>query len=431
MMQTQTTSPLVLWWPGQFDRRHKIVWLAAVVWCTLHLLGFTGAVLFMSDYTRTEVAEWSDLVTYLDAADTLRDRAPLYDLTAWDDVMTYHYHPVFALVFSVFLGLPFRLTSLVWMLIQIAAYLGGLVVWYRVLLALNLPTTAYRVWLPLALVFTEWYANIAYSNIGSMLLLLAGLLTLTLLDEKPGAAGIVAAAILLLKPQWLFPLILPVLFRRWRLLVRVGLALVAIYVAVNGLYLLVVGPDYGLDTLRDYATFLTRLNENYPWQTGGGTFEDMNHSWRQIYLSYLGDRAWVPAVSELTKVVMLIVPGLLILRAWQRKVTAVDSPWLALWFVGLGYVVAMAMLAQLWDAFGGIVFFLFIQAAPERAIRRWSWLFLVYAVYELPGALSMVTGWDWLLLPQSVPLTMLALLVLYMVLVMLAARSLAEIPVPE
>jgi hypothetical protein len=97
------------------------------------------------------------------------------------------------------------------------------------------------------------------------------------------------------------------------------------------------------------------------------------------------------------------------------------------WFAGLSYLAAMALLAQLWEIIGGIVFFLFIQSAADLQLRRLSRLFLIYVLYEGVAIVSMITGWEWLFLPQSIPLTMLALLVLYALLLVAAYRVFAGI----
>jgi hypothetical protein len=399
-----TGLPWVHEW-ADMDRRRRWLWSVTLIWCALHILGFVGAMLFLAEYNITEAESWSDLVTYIRAADAIHDRAPLYELTPWDDVMTYHYHPLYALVFSVLAELPFRLLSVIWLALQATAYLA---------------------WLPLTLVFSEWYANLLYANIACTLLLLSGLLTLAILDEKWDMAGIMGVLILMLKPQWLFPLVVPVVFRRWKLLAQIVLVMLVTCAALNGLYVLIVGPDYGIDTLQDYATFLTRITDNYPWEGKSGSFGDMNHSWRQIFSSYFGFQSWIGLATVLVKTGMIALPGFLIVKAWRRQVTIQKYPQLVLWFVGLGYLLAMAMLGQLWELLGGVVIFLFIQGVPDKTIRQIALLFLIYALYEFQAVISVVPGLEWLFLPQSLPLTMLALLLLYGILLLLVFRSLVS-----
>lgn len=409
--------------------RRRVIWAAALVWCALHLVGFLGAILFLSDFNRGDARSWSDLVTYLDAADAIRHHAPLYEVDSWEDEMTFHYHPVFALAFTGLAWLPFRAAGMAWFALQAGAYLAALYSWYRVAQTLSPgpAAAAYLRWLPVALVFSEWYANLAYGNTASLLLFLSGCLTLAILYERPVGGSFAALSIALMKPQWLFPLLLPVVFRRWKLLLQLIVGLAALYILVNGLYMLVIGVDYGRDTLHDYANFLTRVDDNYPWAAETGDFEDMNHSWQQIFLSYFGWQRWTLTATRLAQASLLAVIAGLTLQAWRKRITVQDHPRAVFWFAGLGYLGAMAMLAQLWELAGGIVFFLLIQTSENRRIRRVSWLFLIYVFYELQMIASMLTGWDALFLPQSLPLTMLALLLLYGLLAALGARSLAGI----
>lgn len=431
-MAVQTPALPLQYWRSLPPRR-RAIWIAVVVWCVLHLVGFAGAVLLMPDFERDEVEKWSDIDVYLDAADAVRQHAPLYVMDDWDDSMVYFYHPAFALACVPLTYLPFRLLSLLWIVMQTAAYLGALWAWYRVLVRIGWIEGArvYRLWLPLALVFSEWYANLFYGNVVSTLLLLSGLMTLGIVEDRPRLAGIAGALILILKPQWLFPLILPVIFRRWRFLLHLLAVLLAGYLLITAGFVLATGLSYGVETLRAYPDFLTTLDANYPWSMGTGLFENMNHSWQQIYHSYFGSRAWVEPLTILTRLVMLALPGLLILQAWRRRITLTDHPALAIWFAGLGYLTAMSMLAQLWEVMGSIVFFLAIQAAPNPQVRRWSRLYLIYATFELQAVISALTGWQWAFLPQTVPLAMLALLLLYGCLLVLAAHTVSNTRKPE
>lgn len=394
---------------------NKRIWGMAIIVAALHLIPFLGAVLFAPEFNPNELRSWSDIVAYVDAGEALNQRQPLYELTSWEDPMTYYYHPAFALGMAALSWIPFRLLTFFWVLLQVGAYLAALRAWYRVLEKLNLPDamTTYKKWLPLAFVFTEWYVNLFYGNITSSLLLLSGLMVLALLDEKPAKVGLLALLLMLVKPQWLFPLLLPIVFRQWRLLFKILAVLAVAYLVVNGVFVMLVGWEYGSQALEDYATFLQGVNKNFEWQPQTYAFEDMNHSWRQIFISYFGSHNWTPIASEGVKLVMLMLVGWLILRAWRKKQTVAQNPSLVLWFVGLGYLLSMAMLAQLWEVMGSIIVFFFIQSVG----RRISLLYLIYALYEIPIILSFITGWEGLFLPTSIPLAMVTLVFLFGILI--------------
>lgn len=417
-------QPIARHWSALPPPRRRL-WALAVVWCVLHVVGFGVAMLVLPDFERDEVEEWSDIDVYLDAAEAVREGESPYVLDEWDDSMVYFYHPAFALICVPLTVLPFRLLSLLWVAAQVAAYLGALAVWDRVLVRLEWAegVRAYRRWLPLALLFSEWYTNLFYGNVVSTLLLLSGLMTLGMVADRPRLTGVAGALVLVAKPQWLFPLMLPVIFRRWRFLWRALIVLAVVYGLLNVAFVVITGPSYGLDTLREYPEFLTTLSDNYPWAMNTHRFENMNHSWQQIYHSYFGDQGWLGPLTAVTKLVMLALPGLLILRAWRQRVTMDSRPALVLWFAGLSYLSAMAMLAQLWEVMGSIVFFLVIQAAADRRVRHWSWLYLVYATFELQALISGITGWEWAFLPQTLPFTMMTLLLLYVILLYLVYQT--------
>jgi hypothetical protein len=418
-------------WSG-LNRREKVIWGISLIIAALAVLALLGS--FASDpaYTLDEARYWSDMVTYVDAAHAVENHTPLYELQRWseDDVMAYHYHPFFALLLITVAWLPFRLLSILWILGLVVLYILALRLWYLVLVHLKLPDAqrAYWRWLPVAFVFTEWFANMYYGNITCALFCLSGALTLALLQQRTALAIALALIIALLKPQWLFPLLIPLFFREWRLLGLVLLGVGTGYITITGLFILIVGIDYGVDTLRDYVTFLTRLNEIYPWRGQTGNFEDYNYSWRQILHSYFGFQDWVPLVSEAIKAVMLLPILGLIALAWRKRVTIDQAPFLVLWVVGLGYLWSMALLPQLWEVVGSLVFFIYIQSIKDQMLKRISWVYLIYIFHFIPDVLSFIPGLEWLFLPKSTPLPMVALLWLYGILLKLAFELLSQQP---
>jgi Glycosyltransferase family 87 len=418
---------LVFQWRS-LPRHRKMIWAAALVVCLFHLLGIMGFMLADPTYTEEESREWSDIVTYRDAAHALSQRQDLYEINGWEDEMTFHYHPTFALGVSVMDSLSMRVFSVLWLLLNVSAYLGAIYVWYRILMLLDLPPVmdAYKTWLPLTIVFTEWFVNLAYGNIASLLMLFSGLVVWAFVKDRPHLASLAALPLALFKPQWLFPLLLPIVFRKWRFFLLMVSGLLVLYVMASGLYLLAVGRDYGQDSLEDYYTFIQQGGRDYPWEMGTKAFDEMNHSWEQIFLSYFGEQTWTGAATLIAKGLLLAILGGLILLAWQRDVTLSGSPELVLWFTGLGYLVALSLLPQLWEVLNSVVFFLFIRSVKNPFIRRVSLLYLVYAFYEVAFIVGYATGIDLLILPQSIPLTMLTLLLVYVILAYSSIQTLSK-----
>lgn len=399
------------------DRKRKWLWAAAAIVAALHIAGIVGYFLLAPDFDRAGTASWFDLSAYLDSADAMRARAPLYTLTPWpaDDIQVNQYHPLAALAFSLVADLPFRLLAAAGVLLQAACYLAAWPLWYRLLRELGLHSAARAVlaWLPLALVYINWFTNMYYWNITSTLILVTVLLLWALAKERMWPAVLLALPLALTKPFWLFPLLLPVILRRWRFLARVLAGLVGGYVALNLLYLAAVGVSYGVQTLRDYVQFLTSIPSLYPWEDAGPTFMHLNHSWRQIFYHYAGLAEWVPAAAMAIQALMVASLAWAIAGLWRRRVAPDRELELAMMGVWLGYLVAMAMLDQLWELSAGVLVFMLLQSSPNTGVRRWSRLFLLYALSEILIALGLGAGLDVIVPHEVFPATMAALLVLY------------------
>jgi Glycosyltransferase family 87 len=424
--QTANSLDLVVKSWRSYTAGRKAILLIAVLWCALHVGMIVAGALFAPEYTPEGMRGQADLVVYTDAADALRARQPLYSLSPWNTVQVYYYHPIFALVFSWFSSVPFRVLGVIGIVVQVLAYLASWLVWRRILRAFHWNAAADRLldWLPVAITFSPWFANLLYWNITSTLLLLSGLLVLALVKERPVLAAVVALPILLVKPHWLFPLILPVVLRQWKLLLQVIAILLVAYVAISGIYVLFVGTDYGTQTLRDYATFLTRVEQNYPWEGQGPTFGHMNHSLQQTLLHYFGDQAWALQLGTAVKVLLIGLVGWQLVRAWRRRVGPGQT---AIWFVWLAYLVAMALLGQLWELAAGIVIFVLLQFTEDQSIRRISLLFLPYAYFEIPALVGFATGFDGFVVARYVPHTLLALLLLFGLVIWVVHRQLFEL----
>src|SRR5262249_39060972 len=138
----------------------------------------------------------------------------------------------------------------VWAPLMAVVYLLGVFVWYRAVRQLD-PDLEKRFiyFLPLAVIASEWLATLGYGNVALVLVVFSGLLTLALANKSPFWAGVLTALIILMKPQWAFPLLLPVVMKDWKLLARTLAIAVAVYAAISLVFIVAVGPDYGIKTL--------------------------------------------------------------------------------------------------------------------------------------------------------------------------------------
>jgi hypothetical protein len=434
---------LAFWknWP-QLNRTQKILWGVTLVVMTLHLLLFLLTPL-SPNYTPEVWREHgsSDLVVYTDAAAALTARQPLYALTKeqWTlinengvrvpTVQVFVYTPPFALIFSIFSSvLPFRYLAICFVIVLTLAYFASWYVWYRVFKALKLDAVANTVvlWMPVALTFTGWYANLYYMNIIPILLLLTGLLTWALITDQAVLAGLCATAILLAKPHWLFPFLLPIVFRQWKLFFKaIGVTVVG-YLVVNAAFIAIVGPTYGVQQIRDYVTFLTNGQKFVPLDGITPTFTTENHSIDQTLLHYFGFQPWVFPASTAIKLALIAIVVVMIVWSWRFHLRPETDGQIGLMFIWLGYLVAMVFLAELYEVFLSILIFIFLQPYLSRRLKWIGMLVFAYIWFEIPSAIGLATNINVLILSQSLPLTLITLLILYGLLLILIPRQISE-----
>lgn len=379
--------------------------------------------------------------------------APLYWLTPWPNEMAYYYSPPFALLHAWLTALPFRGLALLALVVQVGSYCAAWWVWRRVLrdLGLNAAAAAVVAWFPAGILYTQWfvhtfffrrgnspiqvrldlrpvarrnfahptgrgmYATIAptvFLNVTGLLCLLIALLTWAIVRERANWAVLVALPIALLKPQWLFPLILLIAFRRWQLLARVLGGLLAAYLLVGALYVAVVGPEYGLASFRDYAVFLTRIDANFPWEGSIPPLTSLNHSLQQILL-HAGLGQIVPVVVPAFKLAFLGVLASAVLLTWRRRLTIAQAPEVAILLLWAGYLAVFALIGQLWGLDAGMFAFVMLWSLSRSSVRRVLLVFLGYAFWEVWSLLSYASGGDGLWVSQHVPITFFALILLY------------------
>src|SRR6185436_11357182 len=78
------------------------------------------------------------------------------------------------------------------------------------------------------------------------------------------------------------------LTRKWRGLAIALLSAYFAYMSVNVIYLGVTGSAYGMQTLRDYVTFMTTLSARIPIWGTDVMFDTMQNSLSQTFSRYLG-----------------------------------------------------------------------------------------------------------------------------------------------
>ncbi len=336
----------------------------------------------------------NDLVVYLKAGQAVWNGVSPYVTEPWTDPAVFHYSPAVAAITAQAIGrttgfsdtLPFRLLAIVYWAIIVICLPVAWIVWRRVF-SIFLPNSPnlMTAWLPVWLIYSQWFADQNYLNIYTVLIVLTGALTLAVTRERTGLAVFLAVLILQTKPHYAFPLILPLLLGNRRYFIKLLAGVTIAYLAVAAATVLAVRPSYGLALYGDYARFLTSIQANYPWSS---YYLGYNHSWYSIIHWIFGIQSWVPTAVTAIKIVSFVPVGWLAWRVLRGRV--VDRPIAALGIALALHLWSMTLLDQLWEVSLAIVAFMFLLATAAPIIRRAA--IFIGVPFTLLG-LAQLVGW--------------------------------------
>ncbi|MCC6298502.1 MAG: DUF2029 domain-containing protein [Anaerolineales bacterium] len=329
--------------------------------------------------------------SYIPAAEHFRDREDMY-LQGSLEILEKHfpYSPAFAFLYGPLLLLPIEI--LIWILtvIHVAAYWLLYAAWDRIFQKNNLPN-AEKLWartLPLFIVFTAFWDDLALLNIYLIVALFATLAIETVLDEKAGWASFwIGAVILPIKPHWAFALGVPLLLGRFRFFFRlVGGAILA-YLAVVAATMLGGGADYVLRQYQEYFIFLGRLSRDFPWRGPDSPFLGYNQSVMQTILYYFGDTETNKQIATVVKLLLLAPLGLVALKYLKNPIrkSGREVPETALTLGFALYLGAFLWLDMVWEISLGLPVFVFLLTVVERKWMRtalWA-VFFPYAALDV------------------------------------------------
>lgn len=373
--------------------------IAAVVYVVLRL---AIQVFLFSDALRPDAVETGVQISadlqqsYIASAQHFRDRENLYLKGSLEHVEAHYlYSPAFAFFFGPILLLPLPWVLFLMLVLHIAAYMLLYVWWARIFERANLQNVS-RQWawlLPMYLVFSPFWDDLAYMNTYIIIALFATLLIDAILQEKLGWASFwLGAVILPIKPHWAFALALPLLLGRQKFFIRLLIGSLAAYLGVAAVTILAGGLEYGLQQYRDYFGFLARLTRDYPWWGPDRPFLGYNHSIIQTVLYYLGVSPASMRIATIIKLLLLVPLGLIGLKYLQRSLDkpGYEVPEVALAFTFALYLGAFIWLDMVWELSLGLVIFAFLLATTQqKSIRTLLWL--LFAPYALLDVWRLVT----------------------------------------
>jgi hypothetical protein len=349
----------------------------------------------------------TDLTDYLTAAMNFQNRMPLYapgPVKVWE---FYRYSPFFALAFAPFLWVSPPVAMAIHTLLHLPIYALLYLTWGRLFARLGLekPLEILAWSLPLWLVFDGFWSDLALLNIYILSALLATLLLEAVLFERTGWALVWLSILLQVKPQWAFPLVIPLLFGRWKFFATLVLEAAGVYLAVGGVVLLSAGPAYAIRQYRDYFHLLLTMPDYLPWRTQAQGFLGYNHSLRAIAYFWLGQSLAVDRLVVAAKMLLLAPLAFVAIDCWRKRLDrpGCQDPRRALELAFLFYLGAFLWLDEVWElTFGIILVVYWLGVTSSRGLRTAAWIiFLPYALLDLWRILSVALFGTSVILPDA------------------------------
>ena len=418
------------------SRAYRILLVAAIIYAVLRL---AIQIYLFSDALKPEaIAEGAQVSadlqeSYIPAAQHFQAGEDLY-LKGSLEVLEFHfpYSPAFAFLFMPILLLPLNTLVPILLILHIIAY-GAFYIWWSHIFQINNLQHVAKVWawtLPLFLVFSPFWDDLAYLNIYLITALFATFLIDAVLQERLGWSIFwLGAVILPIKPHWGFAAALPLLLGRYRFFFKLIMGSIIAYLAVAGITILGGGLDYGIRQYQDYFGFLARLSRDFPWWGPDKPFLGYNHSVMQIVLYYLGVSAANMRLATLIKLLLLLPLGLIGLKFLRHPIgNAGDQfPEIALVWAFALYLGAFIWLDMVWELSLSLVIFAYLLATiQQKWIRILLWgLFGPYALLDIWRLASYIGFGDSILYEGAyvltdpfiyIPWIMIILLIFYVLL---------------
>jgi hypothetical protein len=318
-------------------------------------------------------------------------------------------------------------------LFHIAAYVLMYFWWGKIFKHLQLTRASQTLTnlLPLWIVFSAFWDDVAYLNIYIIMALVATLFIDAVIKEKLGWAVFWLGIIILpIKPQWAFAAVLPLLLGRQKFFFRLVVGTILAYLLIAGATILVGGVGYGLQQYSDYVAFLARLSRDFPWRGPDSPFLGYNHSIVQALVYFFGVSPTMMKIATLVKIILLLPLGYIAFRCITHPINkrGDEVPRLALDLGFALYLGAFLWLDMLWELSLGIAIFTYLIGTLEnKKVTIFLWIiFLPYALVDIWRVLSYVIFGDAVLYEGSYVLTdpltylpwiMMVLLAFYVVIV--------------
>lgn len=380
------------------SRVYRWVLTAALLYV---LLRFGAQVYYLMEFFRIGPTQGylapPDLQLYLNASQHLLNRQDLYTLGPLTDTTVYHYAPSFALLFIPFLWMTPQVAAITHTLLHFPIYALLYIRWARIFRKTGLAQAEETLILalPLWLVFSAFWGELAWLNIYILMALLATLLIEAVLEERLAWSLLWLSILFQIKPQWAFAAALPLLLGRWRFFFKLMILTLVVYLGIVGVVLLVAGPSYGLEQYKNYFLFLVNLSDNFPWHEPGHAYMGYNHSIAQVIIYWLGATPATMRVVTGIKLLLLMPFSVIAWRCFRDTLRRIDrkvSPLLSLDLVFVLYLSAFLWLDMVWELTLGIAVFTYLWATAKSSMAKAGMgiTFVFYALIDLWRLVSLL-----------------------------------------
>jgi len=428
------------------SRSFRVWVIAALIYAVLRLAiqGYLMLDMVSADVNAPEGQVASDLEIYVTAAHRFLAGEDMYLESAMaHPELTFLYSPAFVLILAPIFLLPLPILIPLDVLLHLAAYIYMYFKWKEIFQRLHLARAAQALvsLLPVWLVFTALWDDLAYLNIYILMALTATLFIHAIMEEKLGWAIFwLGVVILPIKPQWAFAAALPLLLGRRRFFFQlVGGAAIA-YLLVAGITVYAGGIDYGLRQYSEYFGYLARLSREFPWRGPDDPFLGYNHSIMQIVLYNFGVSSITMKFATAVKAILLVPLGWVGFQYLTRPIDqrGEDGPLLALDLGFALYLGAFIWLDMVWELSLGIAIFTYLIGTLEnKKITSFLWaIFLPYATADILRLVSYILFGDAILYEGAyvlddvliyLPWIMMTMLAFYAILIARLSRRLKAI----
>lgn len=394
---------------------YRVALIAAIIYAVFRL---AVQIYLFSDALQPEAIAQGEQVgtdlqrSYIPAAQHFRAHEDLYLKGSLEVIELYfQYAPAFAFFFGPLLLLPLTILIPLLVILHIAGYWFFYVWWDRIFQTYNLHNVA-KMWawiLPLFLVFSVFWDDIAYMNIYLIVALFATFLIDAVMQENLGWSIFWLAVILPIKPHWAFAAVLPLLLGRYRFFFKLMAGTIVAYLLIAGTTIWAGGINYGIQQYKDYFGFLGRLSRDFPWRGPDRPFLGYNHSVMQTFLYYFGVSSANMRIATILKLILLVPLGWVgskFLRSPQRKLQS-EIPETALALAFAFYLGAFIWLDTVWELSLGLVIFAYLLATINEKwakIALWA-LVAPYALLDIWRLVSYIIWGDDILYQGAYVLT--------------------------